>query len=75
MLAGNISSCVINIVFGSLFCKFPNVVFACRKISHLEIPANGQAKIILTELLEVFISEISLWKQYQTPLSVIKPSI
>ena len=30
-----------------------------REISHLETPANGQAVVFLTGLLEVFISEIS----------------
>ena len=44
--------------------------------SHFETPANGQALIFLTGLLEVFISEISLvWQQYRTTLSVIKPSL
>ena len=45
------------------------------KKSHLETPANGQAVIFLTGLLEVFISEISFWQQYQTTLSIIKSSI
>ena len=44
--------------------------------SHLNPPANGQAVVFLTGLLEVFISEISLfWQQYRTTLSVIKPSM
>ena len=41
--------------------------------SHLETPANGQAVVFLTGLLEVFISEISFRQQYRTTLSVIKP--
>ena len=43
------------------------------EISHLETPANGQAVVLLTGLLEVFISEILFWQQYRTTLSVIKP--
>ena len=35
-------------------------------MGHLETPDIGQAVIVLTWLLEVFISEIKLWKQYRT---------
>ena len=41
--------------------------------SHLETPANGQALVFLTGLLEVSISEISYWQQYRITLSVINP--
>ena len=44
-------------------------------VSHLDPPANGQAVIFLTGLLEVFISEYQFWQQYRTTLSVIKPSM
>ena len=48
---------------------YRNVIrFLCLllfEIGHLETPANGQAVIILTGLLEVFISKISSWQQYR----------
>ena len=45
------------------------IILSLYLSSHLETPANGQAVVFLTGLLEVFISEISLfWEQYRTTL-------
>ena len=44
------------------------------QFSHLETPANGQAVVFLTGLLEVFISEISLFsQQYRTIFQFVFP--
>ena len=76
----NKGSCPINMFFSDYVpncrwveVKSPKLNLNLNYCSHLETPANGQAVVFLTGLLEVFISEISFWQQYRTTLSVIKP--
>ena len=65
---GGLSSLLANFVGDGIISYYNGLIS-----SHLETPANGQAVIFLTGLLEVFISEISFCQQYQTVLYLTLP--